>query len=110
VSSNRLFCFYATEPHQLNDCFVFMTLNRINRMIALQSPCTTLSLLPSMAAQVISLKKGCQIFLGAKKQSWEKCNKMAAKISGTDVMIFRILSPKNLAKKLAFLTQNKAKF
>jgi hypothetical protein len=29
---------------------------------------------------------------------------------GTDVMIFKIFSPKNLAKKLAFLTQNKAKF
>jgi hypothetical protein len=28
----------------------------------------------------------------------------------TDVMIFKIFSPKNLAKKLAFLTQNKAKF
>jgi hypothetical protein len=30
--------------------------------------------------------------------------------SGTDVMIFKIFSPQNLAKKLAFLTQNKAKF
>jgi hypothetical protein len=30
--------------------------------------------------------------------------------SGTDVMIFKIFSPKNLAKKLAFLTQNKASF
>jgi hypothetical protein len=29
---------------------------------------------------------------------------------GTDVMIFEILSPKNLAKKLAFLIQSKAKF
>jgi hypothetical protein len=29
--------------------------------------------------------------------------------SGTDVMIFKIFSPKNIAKKLAFLTQNKAK-
>jgi hypothetical protein len=29
--------------------------------------------------------------------------------AGTDVMIFKIFSPKNLAKKLAFLTQNKAK-
>jgi hypothetical protein len=29
---------------------------------------------------------------------------------GTDVMILKIFSPKNLAKKLAFLTQNKAKF
>jgi hypothetical protein len=29
--------------------------------------------------------------------------------SGTDVMIFRIFLPKNLTKKLAFLTQNKAK-
>jgi hypothetical protein len=28
---------------------------------------------------------------------------------GTDVMIFKIFSPKNSAKKLAFLTQNKAK-
>jgi hypothetical protein len=31
-------------------------------------------------------------------------------ISGTDVMIFKIFSPKNLAKILAFLTQNKASF
>jgi hypothetical protein len=29
---------------------------------------------------------------------------------GTDVMILKIFSPKKLAKKLAFLTQNKAKF
>jgi hypothetical protein len=29
---------------------------------------------------------------------------------GTDVMIFKIFSPKNLAKILAFLTQNKASF
>jgi hypothetical protein len=29
--------------------------------------------------------------------------------SGTDVMIFKIFSPKNSAKKLAFLTQSKAK-
>jgi hypothetical protein len=28
---------------------------------------------------------------------------------GTDVMIFKIFSPKHFAKKLAFLTQNKAK-
>jgi hypothetical protein len=28
---------------------------------------------------------------------------------GTDVMIFKIFSPKNLVKILAFLTQNKAK-
>jgi hypothetical protein len=28
----------------------------------------------------------------------------------TDVMIFKIFSPNNLAKKMAFLTQNKAKF
>jgi hypothetical protein len=30
--------------------------------------------------------------------------------SGTDVMIFKIFSPKNLAKELAFFTQNKATF
>jgi hypothetical protein len=30
--------------------------------------------------------------------------------SGTDVMIFKIFSPKKSAKKLAFLSQNKAKF
>jgi hypothetical protein len=30
--------------------------------------------------------------------------------AGTDVMIFKIFSPKFLAKKLAFLTQDKAKF
>jgi hypothetical protein len=29
--------------------------------------------------------------------------------SGTDVMILKIFSPKKIAKKLAFLTQNKAK-
>jgi hypothetical protein len=29
---------------------------------------------------------------------------------GTDVMIFKIFSPQNSAKKLAFLSQNKAKF
>jgi hypothetical protein len=29
--------------------------------------------------------------------------------SRTDVMIFKIFSPKNSAKKLAFLTQNKGK-
>jgi hypothetical protein len=28
--------------------------------------------------------------------------------SGTDVMIFKIFSPKNSAKKLAFFTENKA--
>jgi hypothetical protein len=28
---------------------------------------------------------------------------------GTDVMIFKIFSPKKIAKKLAFLTRNKAK-
>jgi hypothetical protein len=32
-----------------------------------------------------------------------------AREPGTDVMILNIFSPKNLAKKLAFLTQNKAK-
>jgi hypothetical protein len=30
-------------------------------------------------------------------------------VAGTNVMIFKIFSPKNFAKKLAFLTQNKAK-
>jgi hypothetical protein len=34
----------------------------------------------------------------------EKCAR-----AGTDVMIFQILSPKKSAKKLAFLTRNKAK-
>jgi hypothetical protein len=29
---------------------------------------------------------------------------------GTDVMIFKIFSPKNFAKSLAFLTRNKANF
>jgi hypothetical protein len=29
--------------------------------------------------------------------------------SGTDVMIFKIFSPEKIAKKLAFLTHNKAK-
>jgi hypothetical protein len=29
--------------------------------------------------------------------------------SGTDVMILKIFSPKKIVKKLAFLTQNKAK-
>jgi hypothetical protein len=31
-------------------------------------------------------------------------------IPGTDVIIFKIFSPKKFAKKLAFLIQNKAKF
>jgi hypothetical protein len=31
-------------------------------------------------------------------------------VAGTDVMIFKIFSPKNSAKKLAFLTENKANF
>jgi hypothetical protein len=31
------------------------------------------------------------------------------KTAGTDVMILKIFSPKKLAKKLAFLTQSKAK-
>jgi hypothetical protein len=30
--------------------------------------------------------------------------------SGTDVMILKIFLTKNLAKKIAFLTRNKAKF
>jgi hypothetical protein len=30
--------------------------------------------------------------------------------AGTDVMILKIFSPKKLAKQMAFLTQNKAKF
>jgi Ni,Fe-hydrogenase III small subunit len=30
-------------------------------------------------------------------------------MTGADVMIFKIFSPKNSAKKLAFLTQNEAK-
>jgi hypothetical protein len=34
---------------------------------------------------------------------------LVAEQPGTDVMIFKIFSPKNLAKKLAFLTQNNAK-
>jgi lipoprotein signal peptidase len=29
---------------------------------------------------------------------------------GTDVMILKIFSPKNFAKKMAFFTQNNAKF
>jgi hypothetical protein len=29
---------------------------------------------------------------------------------GTDVMILKIFSPKNLAKKFSFLTENNAKF
>jgi hypothetical protein len=33
-----------------------------------------------------------------------------ANATGTDVMTLKIFSPKNLAKKLAFLTQNKANF
>jgi hypothetical protein len=31
-------------------------------------------------------------------------------VPGTDVMIFKIFSPKKSAKKLVFLTQNKAVF
>jgi hypothetical protein len=36
--------------------------------------------------------------------------KASNKRSGTDAMIFKIISPKMFAKKLAFFTQNKAKF
>jgi hypothetical protein len=36
--------------------------------------------------------------------------KMSGTTAGTDVLIFKIFSPKNSAKKLAFLSQNKAKF
>jgi hypothetical protein len=32
-----------------------------------------------------------------------------AGLPGTDVMLLKIFSPKKIAKKLAFLTQNKAK-
>jgi hypothetical protein len=38
-----------------------------------------------------------------------KVNRAREKRPGTDVMIFKIFSPKNLAKILAFLTQIKAK-
>jgi hypothetical protein len=34
----------------------------------------------------------------------------SARVTGTDVMILKIFLPKNLAKILAFLTQNKASF
>jgi hypothetical protein len=34
---------------------------------------------------------------------------LGVSLPGTDVMIFKIFSPKNFANKLAFLTQNKAK-
>jgi hypothetical protein len=38
------------------------------------------------------------------------CLKLASgSFPGTDVMIFEIFSPKKFSKKLAFLTQNKAK-
>jgi hypothetical protein len=36
--------------------------------------------------------------------------KLNLKQPGTDVMILKIFLPKNLVKKLPFLTQNKAKF
>jgi hypothetical protein len=39
-----------------------------------------------------------------KMESWRGKQK-----PGTDVMIFKIFSPKKIVKKLAFLTQNKAK-
>jgi hypothetical protein len=42
-----------------------------------------------------------------KRQS--SIDSMTTRTSGTDVMIFKIFSPKNSAKKLAFLTQNKGK-
>jgi hypothetical protein len=35
---------------------------------------------------------------------------VARDVAGTDVMILKIFSPENSAKKLAFLSQNKAKF
>jgi hypothetical protein len=36
-------------------------------------------------------------------------NKKETMYSGNDVMIFKIFSPKNLAKKLSFFIQSKAK-
>jgi hypothetical protein len=39
----------------------------------------------------------------------DRCGDHYSMLPGTDVMIFKIFSPKNSAKKLAFLTQNKAK-
>jgi hypothetical protein len=41
--------------------------------------------------------------------AWHFFSKGTFFVSGTDVMIFKIFSPKKIAKKLAFLTQNKAK-
>jgi hypothetical protein len=43
-------------------------------------------------------------------ESWQKSPKIVIITStpGTDVMILKIFSPKNSAKKLALLTQNKA--
>jgi hypothetical protein len=46
----------------------------------------------------------------ARVQSIEAKILKKIQVPGTDVMIFKIFSPKNLAKKLEFLTQNKAKF
>jgi hypothetical protein len=51
--------------------------------------------------------------LSKKRKFWpflaENIFKSVTLDPGTDVMIFKIFLPKNSAKKLAFLTQNKAK-
>jgi hypothetical protein len=54
-----------------------------------------------------------EVFLKQKKNDCRR-RKVEARESksgrpGTDVMIFKIFSPKNSAKKIAFLTQNKSK-
>jgi hypothetical protein len=53
------------------------------------------------------------IFFRCTKKIWQPCSSPVRENAGhpgTDVMILKIFSPKNSAKKLAFLTQTKAKF
>jgi hypothetical protein len=54
----------------------------------------------------------CHIVVEAYNNTWvlERSVATPSTIPGTDVMILKIFSTKNVAKKLAFLTQNKAKF
>jgi hypothetical protein len=60
----------------------------------------------------ITMGKGPKMWATSVQKNPPKVNNhpMGGKIakSGTDIMIFKIFSPKNSAKKLAFLTQNKA--
>jgi hypothetical protein len=66
---------------------------------------------------LLGIIKKCQILLPnilakifSKSWHWSRVEKCLKTLRpGIDVMIFKIFSPKNSAKKLAFFTQNKAK-